>query len=415
MLLDTLIKTAKESFDINQEKLIEVIELLKNEEDVTKEYLISKGIPEENTRGIINLFKSLNIVHIRYAYECDLQEGESEIAGSLKEECIFCENIIQDCNYHLIKELYTLKDTIIKEVEDMEKKALEDVMDNLYLLNFEKLKGELNNIVPFLGSGVSIPLGLPNWTDLISKMIEGLTNPSDTEQFEEYIKEGDIFNAIDILQKESLTYRTEDQIKSFIRDYINKNFRENLEKEYHNINDILELNSDFYVTTNYDSALSHYKNKFSYPFVLNDLKILQELYSEKDQRIIHLHGIVDKKDSMVVTEADYERLYNDEKNKSILSGIMASKSFLFIGFSFTDRYFVDMYKLLRSHIGGDHYIILADLNRHKAQRIIDEGLIPISINVKKLKTEKKFANEINNEYSQRFVNSLKVLIKNLLK
>jgi len=415
MLLNTLIKTVKEQLKMDEETFLELIELLKDEEDFTEEYLLSNKVSGKITSGLINLLKSNNLIDIQYAYECEIKDGESEVSDSLKENCNFCNSLLEGSEFHIVRELYTLKKQLIEEVENKEKKELEDIIDTIYLENFKQLKINLNNVVPFLGSGVSIPLGLPNWTGLISKMETGLPNPSDVEQFKEYLKDGDIFNALDILQKESLTYRTEEQIKTFIRDYINKHFRKELSKEYHNIIDILDLNSDFYITTNYDNALSHYKRKFSFPFILDDIKVMQELFSEKNQRIIHLHGNVEKKESMVVTEKDYDGIYNDNKNKSILSGIMSQKSFLFIGFSFTDKYFMDMYQLLRAQIGGNHYIILADLHKHKAQQLIDKGLIPISINVNNLKTEKTFANEINTEYSQRIVNSLKVLIKNLLK
>ncbi|UTI43738.1 SIR2 family protein [Niallia sp. RD1] len=415
MLLNTLITIVKERLKMDEEKFIKLIELLKDEEDFTEEYLMSNKVSGIITSELIELLKSNNLIDIKYAYECEIKGGESEVADSLKEECNFCKSLLEDSEFHIVRELYTLKEQLIEEIENKEKKELEGTIDTLYLENFRQLKINLNNVVPFLGSGVSIPLGLPNWTGLISKMETGLPNPDDVEQFKDYLKVGDIFNALDILQNESLTYRTEEQIKTFIRDYINKHFRKELGKEYHNINDILNLNSDFYITTNYDNSLSQYKSKFSFPFILDDIKVMQELFSEKNQRIIHLHGNVEKKESMVVTEKDYERLYNDDKNKSILSGIMSQKSFLFIGFSFTDKYFMDMYQLLRTHIGGNHYIILADLHKHKAQQLIDKGLIPISINVNNLNTEKTFANEINTEYSQKFVNSLKVLIKNLLK
>ena len=74
-----------------------------------------------------------------------------------------------------------------------------------------------------------------------------------------------------------------------------------------------------------------------------------------------------------------------------------------------------MYKLLHKYIGGNNYIILADLNKHKAQQLIDKGLIPISINVKNLKIDEDFSNEVNDDYSQRFVYSLKKFIQHLLR
>ena len=327
MLLNTLITTVNEKLDITEETLLEIIELIGGEEDFTEEYLLSDGISKTHIDGLLDILNGYNLIETKYSYECGINEGEVEVVNSLNEKCVFCNNPIEGCEFHIARKLYSANDVLLDEVHKREKKELKVILDNEYLANFEKLKSELDKIVPFLGSGISIPLGLPNWTGLISKMESGLTDPSDIEQFREYLDGGDIFNAIDILQKESLTYRSEEQIKSFIKDCINDNLKTMLDQKYHNINDILNLKSSFYITTNYDNALSYYKVDFSSPYILDDIKVMQDLYSEQNQRIIHLHGNVDRKESMVVTEKDYKKLYENEKNKSILSGIMAPKSF----------------------------------------------------------------------------------------
>ena len=412
MSLDTLINIVNEKIDMNYEELIIFIELIQNEEDFTKRFLLSNSVSENNAQEIIGILKNLNLLNVKYLYEC--KSESRDVAITLDEKCIFCNADITNGELHTIEELYNLKGSLMKELKERRSIEFEKVIDPMFHDHFKELKLKIEDIVPFIGSGISIPLGLPSWTGLISKMVTSLTDEDSREQFEEYIKAGDIFSAIEVLQHYSLSYSTDEQIKDFIHKYIKANFKNELDDNYHNVRDILNLESDFFVTTNYDNALNQYKDKFSFPFILDDLKDLQEVLAEKNQRIIHLHGNVEKKETMIVTEKDYKTIYDDEKNKSVLSGLMSSKSFLFIGFSFTDKYFVDMYEFLRSHIGGRHYIILADLKMHKAKKLMANGLIPIGIKVESYQEKVEFSNVINDEYTQRYVNSLKKTLRYLI-
>jgi SIR2-like domain len=121
---------------------------------------------------------------------------------------------------------------------------------------------------------------------------------------------------------------------------------------------------------------------------------------------------------MVVTTKDYEEVYSNDKNKSILSGIMAQKSFLFIGFSFNDKYIDDIYTFLREHIGGQHYIILADVHKFSGRELSNKGLKPISLRVGSLDDSHHpdaCANEYNAAYTQKYVYSLKQVINYILR
>lgn len=413
MSLDTLISTVNKKKNMSYEQLMGFLELIRGEEDFPKVFLLSNGITENIAQDLIDILKSLNLLKIKYKYECEINNDSQDVAITLDEKCNFCCAKLSVGENHRIEELYNLKDDVIEELKERKINELTKVVDPIFHEHFEDLKAEIEDIIPFIGSGISIPLGLPNWTGLISKMENSLKNEYSREEFKEFIEQGDIFSAIEVLQQYSLSYSTDEQIKDFIYKYIKSNFKDDLDDDYHNVRDILKLESDFFLTTNYDNALSKYKNKFSFPFIFNDIKNMQEVFSEKNQKIIHLHGNVEKRETMIVSEKDYKSIYDKDKNKSILIGLMSAKPFLFIGFSFTDKYFVDMYDLLRSHIGGKHYIILADLKMHKAKKLIEKGLIPIGIKVKDYQIEDEVANAINDEYTQRYVNSLKKVLKYL--
>lgn len=396
---------------MNSEEVLKIFGIVRNNQPFSYEYLRAADVNQTLIQEFVEWIKEKQIVIVNYWYDCEIT-NETDMIKEIEGNCVYCNERISNTG-HIIREMYTIKEDIINEYIDIKEEIFNEFVPTEYKLNFKKLKENLSSVVPFIGSGVSIPLGLPNWIGLIELMKEGLTE-DDRSQFQSYLDSGDVFSALDILKNESLTYSNETIIKSFIGDYIEKNLRTDLSDEYHNINDILSLNSDFYITTNYDNALSIYKKKFLSPVVLNDIEDMQSLLSKKNQRIIHLHGNTERPNSMVVTEKDYNNIYQDEKNARILSGIMSSRSFLFIGFSFNDKYFTDLYRILKEQLGGNHYIILGDLHPHKAKQLIAQGLIPISINVNEYKKDQKYANQFNNEYTQRFVNSLKFLITNLL-
>jgi len=380
MSLTALITTVQDRHnDLSEEIIISLLDKIGNEEEFTIEILTGVISPEEASVFLEILIEE-NVIAKKYRYECEYENGEIETASSKDEDCLYCNQEITSKS-HIIKEVFFNNDSkIINKINDYILLDLENYVDKPYLGNLKILKKKLDSTIPFLGSGISIPLGIPNWIGLIKQLEDGLVD-EDLRQFNKYLDNGDVFNALDLLAKESVTYN-EESIKSFIKDYIDKNFITELADEYHNINDILNLNSDFYITTNYDSALNLYKDKYSSsPLVLSDLNDVHDFISEKSRRILHLHGIYDRKETMIVTNKDYKRIYEDESNKDKIKALMSQKPFLFIGFSFTDKYFDDLYTNLHNNLGGEHFIILSNLHKHAASILQEKGLKPISVKV----------------------------------
>ncbi|MDV7746282.1 SIR2 family NAD-dependent protein deacylase [Enterococcus mundtii] len=98
---------------------------------------------------------------------------------------------------------------------------------------------------------------------------------------------------------------------------------------------------DYILTTNYDKLIEKtdaLKNNL-YSKSKNILTFEGFQMLEDSQFIFHIHGDIDLLGSMVVTNSDYETLYENEANKRILTGLINKRSMLFLGFSLKDKYF----------------------------------------------------------------------------
>lgn len=414
MLLEKLMNIdIEKNKKIKKEDVLSILSVLEKDSMFTFETLRAANFDKVIINKFFEYAKEDELVLVNYFYDCEIQ-NDTEVTENIDSECVFCRNKISDKG-HVITEEYILIDKVFDEFQQIKKAEFDEYIPIEYQLNYKRLKQNLQNTIPFLGSGISIPLGIPSWTGLIKLMEEGLFNEN-REAFNKYLENGDLFKAMNFLMSESMTYGQDDDIKKCICEFIDENLKEDLPSKYHNIYDLLSLKSSFYLTTNYDTALSKYRDRFLTPFIFSEIENTQEILNKNNQRIIHLHGYTDKSSSMIVTENNYKAMYNQSKskNENILSGIMSNKSLLFIGFSFSDQYFKELYEVLHDNLGGEHYIVVADLNRFEAQEMMQVGLKPISINVKSYKKEIDFSNEINNNYTQRFVNSLKFFINNLI-
>jgi hypothetical protein len=93
-----------------------------------------------------------------------------------------------------------------------------------------------------------------------------------------------------------------------------------------------------YWTTNYDKLLENaLRNKDKVVDVKNAVPQLATTRPGRDATIFKMHGDVDRPDEAVATKDDYER-YSKDRGAFItaLTGDLVSKTFLFLGFSFTD-------------------------------------------------------------------------------
>lgn len=137
------------------------------------------------------------------------------------------------------------------------------------------------------------------------------------------------------------------------------------------------LGSNLVITTNYDKVL-----RWACPNVADlaewDIEAPAEqcnlLRSGASKPIVwHLHGKIDNAAEIILTPEGYQRLYPSKDNESryqaaleTLRSQLASRSFLFIGFSLADEDFVDQLKEVDDIFqgaSGPHYVLLPESQR----------------------------------------------------
>jgi len=408
MSLDTLIGNVSKKLIINEEdsfNLIKKITEICNKDMFTFSSLENEGFKRGDILNILEIFKEAGCLTQQYQCLCK-DNDEPEIYDSLQETCEFCGQVVKNTFVHDITDIYYLQDDIIKLVKEKEKLILQMHLGDGFITLFEELKGKIHNVIPFLGAGTSIPLGLDSWGQLLADMKDSIFSSEDKRMFDKYIDKGDYLKALTFLKNHSLILSEDKAIKERIIKRIEAKYNKNIEDDLHNIKDIINLNSDFYITTNYDLALTDFKTGDNYPYTFRQIDDLQDLLNSGKQIILHLHGHIKDKDSMIVTQENYNEIYDKTAIKTFLSGIMGSKHLLFIGFSFNDDYFKNIFENVFKDIGGDNYIILPDLHMEEAQDLIKMGLRPISIKVGDSKNKE--------EKARNYVKSIKVVLNNLI-
>jgi hypothetical protein len=225
-----------------------------------------------------------------------------------------------------------------------------DVLDIPQLLH-EKLKQE--KVVLFLGAGLSIESGYPNWYKLIEVILDGLKDKENKiEAYKDALK-SEILSPIEILGK----------LEKYREDII-----ETLDKELSSHNDSnptiihekLKQLSKKIITTNYDCLIEKANVDFEKITYSNTYKISK--LSEYEKYIFKIHGDINEPDKCILFPSDYVNLYSTEQKSSVfeLKKIISDKSILFIGFSMNDPYIsyvFDFINKLYSGFSPEHFII----------------------------------------------------------
>lgn len=179
-----------------------------------------------------------------------------------------------------------------------------------------------NSAALFLGAGFSKSAGFVDWKELIRGIAEELGLEVDKEH--------------DLVALAQYCYNKKGN-RSIINDTIFNEF--NKEKSFgENHRIIARLPISTIWTTNYDSliedALNEAKRVVDVKKRDSHLAITK---SHRDAIVYKMHGDKDNPDEAVLIKDDYEKYYHAHAHFiTALSGDLISKTFLFIGFSFTD-------------------------------------------------------------------------------
>ncbi|MDQ3714379.1 MAG: tetratricopeptide repeat protein [Acidobacteriota bacterium] len=251
-----------------------------------------------------------------------------------------------------------------------------------------KTKLTERKVVPFVGAGVSMNVKdkdgnslFPSWGNLLLASAEKLKN--DGKESEAKLIEGNLgINPPDYLEAAKTAQRfLGAELYDLIKEKISARF-ENVDLDSLRIPQVIwEISNNLIITTNYDKALS-----WSCPnqqdlarWNIEAPKEQADLIRTQTVRhpiVWHLHGHIDDVHNIILTPDGYEKLYPTnavsqtkyEAALRTLQTLFVSHTFLFIGFSLYDEYFVNQLRYVQKLFQGTtnkHYVLIRETERAK--------------------------------------------------
>jgi hypothetical protein len=209
------------------------------------------------------------------------------------------------------------------------------------------------NVVIFVGAGLSVKAGLPNWVTLVETILDGISSKeTKSEKFKTALRD-ELLTPLEVLNK--ISKYKEDAIE-----ILDKEIRRFDIIEPTSIHAKLGILSGQILTTNYDELIEKALPEFEKIVYCNEYKIAH--LSQYQKYIYKIHGDIHEPNKCIFFPSEYENLYSTEEKSSIfeLKKIISDKSILFIGFSLNDpyiNYILDYISTLYSGFNPDHYII----------------------------------------------------------
>ena len=221
------------------------------------------------------------------------------------------------------------------------------------------------NIVLFVGAGLSVNAGMPNWNQLIDKILDGLsTKESKSQKYKQALKD-ELFTPLDLLNKIShLRVEAIEILESEIRKYDNVSPLK--------IHVDLGQISNQIITTNYDTLIERALPEYEHVVYSNEYKVAK--LSNYSKYIFKIHGDIHEPNKCILFPDEYDDLYSKEEKSSVfeLRKIISDKSILFIGFSLNDPFVEQIFHHVNNLYSGfnpEHYVITTDVNRNWPKKI----------------------------------------------
>lgn len=217
------------------------------------------------------------------------------------------------------------------------------------------------NVAVFAGAGMSAGAGFVNWAELLRPIADELGLDVD--------KENDLVALAQFHCNDNANNRS--QLNQRL---IEEFSREALETENHQI--LCRLPIRTYWTTNYDKIIENALDKSG---KIADVKYTKEHLSttkpKRDAVVYKMHGDVDHASQAVLTKDDYERYHvKMDQYLANLKGDLISKTFIFIGFSFTDPNLDYILSRVRVAYEGNqrrHYCFIRGVDREEGEELAD--------------------------------------------
>ncbi|WP_057464524.1 SIR2 family protein [Pseudovibrio sp. POLY-S9] len=182
---------------------------------------------------------------------------------------------------------------------------------------------QAQNAAVFLGAGASVPAGFVDWKELLTPVAQELSLDIELES--------DLVALAQFHVNSSGMNRH--VVSQAILDALGRNVHPT---ENHKL--LAKLPISTFWTTNYDSLIeTSIRDEGKIADIKHSVKQLANTRSKRDAVVYKMHGDVEHPQDAIITKDDYEKYYRTHGAFiNTLSGDLVSKTFVFIGFSFSD-------------------------------------------------------------------------------
>lgn len=276
---------------------------------------------------------------------------------------------------------------------DIELKTIAEIVsvaeDNeRYLRQLVRVPKE-NKLVPFVGAGMSLPIGMKSWTATLESLYERAEDTLTARQAREFGEaraRWALDEAAQVLWEAMGDKWFNDRIKAlFGRDTLSAD-----KIKAAPVALLPQIASGPVLTTNFDAVLEHVYGDFDVhkDIVLGDSRAdaLLNRWDDKQHFLLKLHGDADESTGRVLTRAQYDRAYDDSTSRlpDLLRQLFASRRpLLFLGCSLEmDRTVEELRKVGLQMRNAYHFALLkdpgtAERNRRQNELVGKLGINPI--------------------------------------
>ena len=258
-----------------------------------------------------------------------------------------------------------------------------------YTKNQRRLDQLLNliedeDIIPFVGAGLSVAGGFPTWKSHLKE--QGRTAGLDGDEVDQLIDNGQFEQVIHLIEQQDFLEAFEQELEdSFSHvDYIPETTRL-----------IAELFTDTVITTNYDKLIEYtLENDFNKPVQLIDNRNPNEPRDNEAVSVIKLHGDIRTPQHCIMSQNHYNNAYGEGAIDltlaipTFLRQTFISSSLLFLGCSLNNDRTVEVFKQIKQQARADgdilpkHYSIeqapdTEDGISARNQELLSMGITPI--------------------------------------
>lgn len=215
-----------------------------------------------------------------------------------------------------------------------------------------------NNLIIFIGSGISMKEGLPSWKTLVLKVLK--ERGECIEKSEAYTSAlmADILTPLEVLDK---IENSKKYIFEVFESAVNS-----VGRSSYFIEKLSRLTKRF-ITTNFDSIIENTIPNLRK--ITNGSQYNLTMLDSEDSYILKIHGDVGEIDNCIIFSNQYRTLYSDSNLATFqLKKLFSQHNVLFLGFSFKDHFVKELFDYISRMLDGlgpSHYIITTEPQRHK--------------------------------------------------